>query len=155
MSFDKAVDWSEIAPRTRLMNAYGPTETTITSTLFEISDPIDALTVTHQDIPIGRAVSGALHVLDEEQQPVPAGVAGELWIGGERVARGYLGRPDLTAERFRLDPFDAGGLQRMYRTGDLVRSREDGNLEYLGRLDNQVKIRGFRSFPTTWYLRPL
>jgi aspartate racemase len=144
MSFDKAVEWAKIAPHTRLMNAYGPTETTITSTLFEISNPLDALTVSRQDIPIGCAVSGTLHVLDEEQQPVPIGVAGELWISGDRVARGYLGRPDLTAERFRGDPFDADGSRRMYRTGDLVRRREDGNLEYLGRFDNQVKIRGFR-----------
>jgi acyl-coenzyme A synthetase/AMP-(fatty) acid ligase len=82
-----------------------------------------------------------LYVLDPDGEPVPPGVEGELWIGGEGVARGYWQQPDLTAERFRTNPFHAG---RMYRTGDLVRQRADGKLDFLGRTDHQVKLRGYR-----------
>lgn len=124
----------------RIVNAYGPTEAVITPTAWNGS--------AHDDVqgyaPIGRPVGNrTAHVLDADMQPVPQGVAGELYLGGEGLARGYLGRAALTAECFVADPFgDAGG--RLYRTGDLVRWRGDGQLEYLGRLDHQVKIRGFR-----------
>jgi amino acid adenylation domain-containing protein len=127
----------------RVFNHYGPTETTVGMLTCRVEPALAAgpsLTT-----PLGRPLPGArAHVLDRELQPVPKGVAGELYIGGDCVARGYLGRPALTAERFVPDPFaDAAGL-RLYRTGDLVRTFADGNVEFLGRIDQQVKIRGFR-----------
>ncbi len=95
-------------------------------------------------MPIGRPVDNTqLYVVDEFAAPVPIGVAGELWIGGDGVARGYLNDPQLTAEKFIADPF-RGGDARIYRTGDLVRYRTDGTLEFMGRIDRQVKVRGFR-----------
>ncbi len=123
-----------------LYNHYGPTETTVTSTYWPC--PRDAQ---ERIVPIGRPIANTrLYVLDARQQPVPIGIPGELYIAGVGVARGYLARPALTAERFVQDPFvdDAGA--RMYRTGDVVRYRADGVVEYLGRTDHQVKIRGFR-----------
>ncbi|MCC7321185.1 MAG: LLM class flavin-dependent oxidoreductase [Rubellimicrobium sp.] len=124
------------ATEARIINMYGPTETTIWST----SGPADAGGAV---VPIGRPMANQqAHVLDEAMNPVPPGVAGELWIGGAGVARGYLGRDDLTADRFRPDPFRAGG--RLYRTGDLARWRADGALDFLGRADGQVKLRGHR-----------
>jgi len=121
----------------RVLNMYGPTETTIWSSVEEIEP--DALTVT-----IGRPIANtSLYVLDPDGNPLPVGVAGELYIGGEGVVRGYLNRPDLTRERFVPDPF-AGGEARMYRTGDLARWREDGRLDFVGRVDHQVKVRGYR-----------
>lgn len=127
--------------RARLVNAYGPTEATITATTFDIpptAQPGDSL-------PIGRPLPGRrAYVLDRESQPVPVGVQGELYLAGDGLARGYLNRPDLTNERFLNDPFDGGRHGRMYRTGDFARWRTDGTLEFLGRVDRQVKIRGFR-----------
>ncbi|HEY2728761.1 MAG TPA: amino acid adenylation domain-containing protein [Polyangia bacterium] len=124
-----------------LFNGYGPTETTIYSTTFRVDR--DALSRgVSQPIPIGRPLANtSLYILDAHREPVPIGVPGELYIGGAGVARGYLGRPELTAERFVENPFGAG---RLYRTGDLCRYLGDGRVEFLGRLDHQVKIRGHR-----------
>ena len=119
-----------------IFNMYGPTETTIWSTTYEVRGVEEAM-------PIGKPILNTqIYVLDAEMRPVPRGDIGELFIGGDGVARGYLFRPELTAERFLGDPFLDGN--RIYKTGDLVRFRADGNLEYLGRTDFQVKIRGFR-----------
>ncbi len=131
----------------RLLNAYGPTEATITATAFEISLRPGQNT-TYQRVPIGRPLANrAIYILDRYGNPVPIGVQGDLHIGGEGLARGYLNRPDLTAEKFVPDPFSAEPGARMYKTGDLARYRADGNIEFLGRMDHQVKIRGFRIEP--------
>jgi len=128
----------------RLLNAYGPTETTITATAFEIA-PRPVENTTDQRVPIGRPLANrAIYILDQYSHPVPIGVHGHLHIGGVGLARGYLNRPDLTAEKFVPDPFRAEPGARMYKTGDLARYRPDGNIEFLGRADHQVKIRGFR-----------
>jgi natural product biosynthesis luciferase-like monooxygenase protein len=119
-----------------ILNMYGPTETTIWSS-------VEATTGEVGTVNIGRPIANtALYVLDADARLLPDGAEGELWIGGEGVAAGYFGREDLTAERFRPDPF--AGRGRMYRTGDLVRRRADGRLDFLGRADHQVKIRGHR-----------
>ncbi|MGH8107571.1 MAG: non-ribosomal peptide synthetase, partial [Arenimonas sp.] len=123
----------------RLLIVYGPTETTIIATLHHYDQN------EHNEPSIGNALSNVmLYVLDENQQPVPVGVTGELFIGGQGVTRGYLNQSELTAERFLPDPFNAAQNARMYKTGDLVRWHADGNLDYIGRNDFQVKLRGFR-----------
>ncbi|MGD0207573.1 MAG: amino acid adenylation domain-containing protein [Verrucomicrobiota bacterium] len=128
----------------RLLNAYGPTETTITATAFEIA-PRPGENTTYQRVPIGRPLANrAIYILDQHGNPVPIGVHGHLHIGGAGLARGYLNRPELTAEKFIPDPFRAAPGARMYQTGDLARYRPDGNIEFLGRTDHQVKLRGFR-----------
>ncbi|MER7771805.1 amino acid adenylation domain-containing protein [Kitasatospora sp. NPDC096140] len=131
-----------LLPGTRLANIYGPTEATVYATAwFSDDEGADAATGAP---PIGRPLPHVrAHVLDERLQPVATGVRGELYLAGEGLARGYLRRPALTAERFVADPFGGPGA-RMYRTGDLVRRRPDGSLDYLGRTDDQVKVRGFR-----------
>lgn len=124
-----------------LVNNYGPTETTVvaTSGLVPPGNSVGPLPS------IGRPIANTqVHILDENLQAVPTGTPGELYIGGRGVARGYRNRPDLTAERFIPDPFTDVPGARLYRTGDLVRSRADGDLEFIGRIDQQVKIRGFR-----------
>jgi amino acid adenylation domain-containing protein len=126
----------------RLVNMYGITETTVHVTY----RPISAAEVAQG---IGSVIGGPipdlrLYLLDRRMQPVPPGVPGELYVGGAGLARGYLGRPELTAERFVPDPFSNDSGARLYKTGDLARSRADGDIEYLGRIDQQVKIRGFR-----------
>jgi amino acid adenylation domain-containing protein len=128
----------------RLINAYGPTETTITATCYEIVPCPDGAP-TYWRVPIGRPLAGrVIYILDQHGNPVPIGVRGHLHIGGASLARGYLNRPDLTASTFVPDPFSAEPGARMYKTGDLARYRPDGNIEFLGRIDQQVKIRGFR-----------
>lgn len=120
-----------------ISNMYGPTETTIWSATLAVDDRADAV------VPLGAPIANTqLYVLDQAQRPAPEGQPGELFIGGEGVARGYLGRPELTAERFLRNPFTTDG--RMYRTGDLVRRDEHGALQFIGRADHQVKVRGYR-----------
>src|SRR6185369_15554225 len=132
--------WPE---RARIFNEYGPTEATVGCAVFSVAPGQTA-----GPIPIGRPIADArLYVLDAGLHPLPLGAAGELWIGGAGLARGYLSRPDLTAERFLPDACSGGFGARLYRTGDRVRRRADGLLEFLGRLDTQVKIRGFRIEP--------
>jgi len=123
----------------RVTNMYGPTETTIWSAIGDV----DAVTGTN--VSIGRPLANqCIYILDENQQPLPVGIPGELVIGGEGVVRGYWQRHDLTAEKFLTDPFSGAADARMYRTGDLARHLPDGRIECLGRVDHQVKIRGYR-----------
>nr|WP_285442818.1 non-ribosomal peptide synthetase [Burkholderia glumae] len=132
------------APPRRLLHCYGPTENTTFSTTCEITADDARL----PRLPIGRPIANTrVYLLDAHGQPVPLGAAGELHLGGDGVALGYLGRPDLSAERFLADPFDPTPGARLYRTGDLARHLPDGRLEFLGRNDQQVKIRGFRVEP--------
>jgi len=132
--------------RVALFNAYGPTEATVTSTVYEPRDGRPS--GSNGLLPIGRPIANVrAYVLDRHGNPVPVGVPGELHLGGEGVARGYLGRPGRTAASFVPDPFSARPGDRLYRTGDRVRWLPDGNLEFLGRLDDQVKVRGYRIEP--------
>ena len=136
--------WRRHAPETRLINEYGPTETVVGCCVHEVTEADLAREV----IPIGRAIANTrLYVLDAALEPVPAVVPGELWIGGAGVARGYRFRPDLTADRFRPDPYATRAGARMYRTGDRVVQRADGVCEFLGRCDDQFKLRGYRVEP--------
>ena len=125
-----------------IYNGYGPTEVTVTSSIHAV--PVRDGWPREARVPIGVASArNVLYVLNARGEPVPDGVAGELWIGGAGVAVGYLGRPALTAERFQPDPFGLPGT-RVYRSGDLVRRRGDGALDFLGRIDHQIKLRGHR-----------
>jgi hypothetical protein len=145
----EASSWDLIDQITRagtceIINHYGPTETTIGALTFGVRDhevrPLSPATV-----PIGRPIANTrVYILDARMQPVPVGVAGELWIGGDGLAQGYLNQPEQTAERFIKDSFVPGPTARLYRTGDRARYLPDGNVEFLGRVDHQVKIRGFR-----------
>ncbi len=152
----KVQQWQTVtghySPLPRLFNGYGPTEATIATTFYEFTSP------TTTNVPIGRPISNTqIYILDACLQPVPVGVAGELHIGGMGLARGYFNRPELTQEKFIPNsfekdevipptPLNKGGNEpsKLYKTGDLCRYLPDGNIEYLGRIDNQVKIRGFR-----------
>jgi acyl-CoA synthetase (AMP-forming)/AMP-acid ligase II len=138
-----------------LINAYGPTEATVCSTFtayHENGKPNEA-TSRHIDrrsstVPIGKPLTNTqAFILDRALEPVPAGVIGELHLGGSGLGRGYLNRPDLTAERFIPSPYSIFPGDRLYRTGDTARFRPDGTIEFIGRIDNQVKIRGFRIEP--------
>ncbi|HLL48046.1 MAG TPA: non-ribosomal peptide synthetase, partial [Longimicrobiaceae bacterium] len=131
-------------PGLAVINGYGPTEASICATLYEVPDGVRP----ERNAPIGRPVAGGrCYVLDAGLAPAPVGVPGELYVGGVGVARGYLDRAALTAERFVPDPFTGEPGARLYRTGDRVRWREGGTLEFLGRTDRQVKVRGFRVEP--------
>lgn len=138
---DLAATFTRTLPKARLHNLYGPTECAVDVSYWPCPQATTDLSV----VPIGRPVANTqLYILDSNLLPVPIGVAGELFLGGVQVGRGYHNRPDLTNERFVSNPFVAGANARMYRTGDRARWRADGTVEYLGRLDFQVKIRGFR-----------
>lgn len=132
-------------PNTTIINGYGPTENTTFTCTHQIPRDLPA-TVT--SVPIGRPIANTrVYVLDDHRQPLPVGVPGELWIGGDGLAHGYWNRPQLTAERFAQDPFSDQPGAKMYRSGDRCRWRADGTIEFLGRLDDQVKIRGYRIEP--------
>uniref|UniRef100_UPI002B40EA8B non-ribosomal peptide synthetase n=1 Tax=Xenorhabdus szentirmaii TaxID=290112 RepID=UPI002B40EA8B len=136
--------WRELSPESRIVNEYGPTETVVGCITFDTHHQDDIT----DNVPIGQPIANTrIYILDAQSQPVPLGVAGEIYIGGAGVARGYLNRPALTAERFIPDPFSAEPDARLYKTGDLGRWLPDGNIEYLGRNDFQVKLRGFRIEP--------
>jgi len=137
--------WRLLAPGSRLINAYGTSETTITSTLYE---PEANAPAAGASLSIGRPIANTrVYILDRHLEPVPPGLPGELYIGGTGVARGYLMRPGLTAERFIPEPFGLEAGARMYRTGDRARFLSTGDLEFLGRSDQQLKVRGYRIEP--------
>jgi acyl-coenzyme A synthetase/AMP-(fatty) acid ligase/acyl carrier protein len=138
---DPLQTWFRYAPRSvRLTNSYGPTEATVVATVYEAKEQSG-----FHNVPIGRPIGNIrAYVLDKRMYPVPLEVPGELYIGGEGLARGYLNNPDLSAERFAPDPFGPVAGARLYRTGDFARYLADGNIEFLSRTDNQVKIRGYR-----------
>jgi amino acid adenylation domain-containing protein len=132
-------------PNTLIFNEYGPTETTVWASVWHADS---ASVGGYTRIPIGRPIANTrIYILDQHREPVPTGVAGEIYIGGAGVALGYLNRPELTAEQFLADPFARVPGARMYKSGDLGRYLADGNIEFLGRNDFQVKVRGFRIEP--------
>lgn len=134
----------EQLPRTQLINGYGPTE----NTTFTCCHRITAPPLAGRPVPIGRPIANTqVYILDAQLQPTPIGVPGELYAGGDGLARGYLNRDDITAEKFVANPFRRDVATRLYRTGDLARWLPDGSIEFLGRVDRQVKIRGFRVEP--------
>lgn len=143
-AFDRVRTWhKQVGKGVRLVNTYGPTETTVAVTICDLRADDQELKLNR--VPIGRPFANATaYVLNESLRPVPIGAPGELYIGGPGVARGYVNRYELTAEKFILDPFGDDREARLYKTGDLVRYRPDGKIEFLGRVDNQIKIRGFR-----------
>jgi amino acid adenylation domain-containing protein len=132
-------------PETQLINGYGPTESTTFACCYSIPRSLEEAATS---IPIGRPISNTqVYILDKQLQPVPIGGVGELHIGGDGLGRGYLNRPDLTFEKFIANPFSERPGDRLYKTGDLARYLPDGNIEFIGRLDDQIKIRGYRIEP--------
>jgi amino acid adenylation domain-containing protein len=145
LSVDHVRRGLELLPLTQIVNGYGPTESTTFACCYRIPRP---LAPSLASIPIGRPIGNTeVYLLDCNLQPVPIGVPGELHIGGAGLARGYLNAPEITAEKFISHPFSDEPQARLYKTGDLARYLPDGNIEFLGRLDNQIKIRGFRVEP--------
>ncbi|MFI8104325.1 amino acid adenylation domain-containing protein [Streptomyces sp. NPDC086023] len=135
---EAASRWLELLGPGRLVNEYGPTECSVGTCIQPVDAPVTGV------VPIGRPLPGmAMYVLDDALRPVPLGAVGELYVGGTGVARGYTGRPGLTAERFLPDPYGPAGA-RLYRTGDLARQLPDGAVSFLGRIDHQIKVRGYR-----------
>ncbi|MCL5997211.1 MAG: amino acid adenylation domain-containing protein, partial [Chloroflexi bacterium] len=146
-SVEKLRQWANLTQPHRFLNAYGPTEATITTTVYQIICNTENLENLAR-VPIGLPIHNTqVYVLDRQLQPVPIGVAGEIHIGGAGVARGYLNRPELTAQKFIADPFNSQPGAQLYKTGDLACWRPDGQLEFLGRTDDQIKLRGFRIEP--------
>src|SRR6185437_8240518 len=141
LSGETVAFWREHAPETRIINEYGPTETVVGCCVYEIPDG----DTNAGPVPIGRPIANTnIYLLDKNLRPVATGVPGELYIGGDGLARGYLAQPQITAERFIPHPFSEKAGERIYRTGDMARYRDNGEIEYLGRVDHQVKVRGFR-----------
>jgi amino acid adenylation domain-containing protein len=141
LSSETVAFWRDHSPETRIVNEYGPTETVVGCCVYEIPQGATE----PGPVPIGRPIANTnIYLLDKKLRPVAVGVSAELYIGGEGLARGYLGQPEMTAERFIPHPFSEHGGERVYRTGDMARYRADGEIEYLGRVDHQVKLRGFR-----------
>jgi len=133
--------WRSSSPQTRIINEYGPTETVVGCCVFEVESGSDV----RGAVPIGKPIANTqIYILDKRLEPVPHNVIGEIYIGGEGVARGYLRQADLTAERFIPNPYATEPGSLLYRTGDLGRHRAENNVEYCGRIDQQVKIRGYR-----------
>ncbi len=133
----------QYAPKCQIWNHYGPTEATV-GVLTYVLDT-ESVPEQCETVPLGRPLSNVqIYILDEDLQPVPIGVAGELYIGGDNLARGYLNQPELTKQKFIAHPFSQKLGAKLYKTGDLGRYLPDGNIEFLGRIDQQVKIRGFR-----------
>ena len=143
LSTELAERFRKSHPKAVLLNLYGSAEVAADATCFEYDGRTSGKTVA-----IGRPISNStVYLLDAQHQPVPVGVIGELYVGGDGLARGYWRRPELTAEKFVVNPFNTDPGSRLFRTGDLARYRADGNLEYLGRADNQIKIAGQRVEP--------
>lgn len=144
MQRERVVQWhAAVVQRVRLLHVYGPTETTVEAIWGDLAGPAEQYAC-ESEVPVGRPVGNLIaYVLDEDMEPVPVGVSGELYLGGVGVARGYLGAADPDRERFLPDPFGTAEA-RIYRTGDFFRFRADGRLQFVGRRDGQVKIRGFR-----------
>ncbi|HKV06573.1 MAG TPA: amino acid adenylation domain-containing protein, partial [Thermoanaerobaculia bacterium] len=144
ISAERLRRWAGFAPRDALfLSSYGPTEATVTATWLTLT--AGEVGPGTSEVPLGRPLANVrVYLLDARREPVPAGVPGQIYIGGRGLTRGYLGRPEATAEAFVPDPFSERPGERLYRTGDLARRRPDGHLEFLGRADHQVKIRGFR-----------
>lgn len=142
LSFDLLRRISEVSPDCRIVNHYGPTETTIGSLIYPVAQ-VEAIEAWSTSVPIGRPIANTeIHILDERRRPLPRGLIGELYIGGDGVAEGYLNQPEQTQAQFLQNPFFVDA--RLYRTGDLARYLPDGNVEFCGRVDHQVKIRGYR-----------
>lgn len=144
VALDAVQLWKRMAPpNSALLNAYGVSEATITSTLYRRSNSDESAGA--RSLPIGRPIANTqVYIVDRNLKPLPMGFIGELYLAGERLARGYQGYPGLTAERFIPNPFSSTPGARLYRTGDLARYRPDGNIEFVGRTDEQVKLRGYR-----------
>jgi amino acid adenylation domain-containing protein len=143
---ERLADWQRhVSKSVRLVNSYGPTEATIVATMCDLPREENGGWIARREVSIGRPVRNAqAYILDQLLNPVPVGVAGQLYLGGSGLARGYLRRAELTADKFIAHPFSLEAGARLYATGDFARYRADGQIEFVGRIDNQVKVRGFR-----------